>query len=62
MLIHTFVGLPAINIPATLSSNGLPIGLQLIGQNFQEKQLLSATKWLEQQLQFQHLNLDWLDT
>ena len=50
----SFQGVPAINVPATLSSQGLPIGLQLIGQNFQDKQLLTVAKWMEQQMQFPH--------
>ncbi|XP_072035694.1 glutamyl-tRNA(Gln) amidotransferase subunit A, mitochondrial-like [Amphiura filiformis] len=45
-------GVPAINVPITLSSHSLPIGLQLIGQNFQDRQLLTVAKWLEQQVQF----------
>jgi len=44
-----------------LTEDGLPIGLQLIGQAFKDKEMLMAAKWLEQQLQFQPLNLDFLD-
>lgn len=35
-------GLPAISLPCGLSGNGLPIGLQLIGDCFQEKKLIRA--------------------
>lgn len=35
-------GLPGISIPAGFSSNGLPIGLQLIGQPFREADLLAV--------------------
>ncbi len=35
-------GLPAMTLPAGLSSEGLPIGLQLIGDCFQEKKILRA--------------------
>lgn len=51
-------GIPAINIPVTLSSNGLPIGLQLIGQSFKEEELLKVAKWIEQQVNFPELELD----
>ncbi len=47
-------GVPAINVPAKLSSQGLPIGLQLTGQNFKDRQLLTIAKWFEQQVQFPH--------
>lgn len=35
-------GLPAISLPCGLDSNGLPIGLQLIGDCWQEEKLLKA--------------------
>ena len=35
-------GLPAVSLPCGVSSDGLPIGLQLIGDCFQEKKLISA--------------------
>lgn len=47
-------GVPALSIPCRLSSNGLPIGLQLIGQRFGEKRLLSVGKRLEKELDFKH--------
>ncbi|XP_066283764.1 glutamyl-tRNA(Gln) amidotransferase subunit A, mitochondrial-like [Branchiostoma lanceolatum] len=50
-------GVPAVNVPVALSEDGLPIGLQLIGPSFQEKTLLTAAKWLEQQVNFPHLQL-----
>ncbi|MFN7927277.1 MAG: Asp-tRNA(Asn)/Glu-tRNA(Gln) amidotransferase subunit GatA [Blastocatellia bacterium] len=36
------VGVPAISVPCGLSSDGLPIGLQLIGNHFDEARLLNA--------------------
>ncbi|XP_064629764.1 glutamyl-tRNA(Gln) amidotransferase subunit A, mitochondrial-like [Lineus longissimus] len=51
-------GLPAVTVPSYLSSNGLPIGLQFIGQAFKEKELLTVAKWFEQKVNFPHLNLD----
>jgi len=35
-------GLPAISVPCGIDSRGLPIGLQLIGDCFQEKKILRA--------------------
>ncbi|XP_072264815.1 glutamyl-tRNA(Gln) amidotransferase subunit A, mitochondrial [Pyxicephalus adspersus] len=45
-------GVPAITVPAGLSSRGLPLGLQFIGQAFREQQLLSVAKWFEKQMNF----------
>lgn len=42
-------GHPALSIPAGLSKEKLPIGIQLIGRHFREKQLLKAAKAFEQQ-------------
>ena len=39
-------GLPAISIPTGQSSNGMPFGLQLMSNHFEEAQLLSASKYL----------------
>jgi len=54
-------GLPAITLPVTLSSNQLPIGLQLIGRHFAEQQLLTIAKAVEQLVDFKPLSLDFLD-
>ena len=41
-------GLPAISVPCGEDGNGLPIGLQLIGDCFQEKKILRAAYSYEQ--------------
>jgi len=41
-------GLPALSQPVGLTSNGLPIGLQLIGQYWQESKLLSTVHLFQQ--------------
>ena len=41
-------GLPGISVPCGLDSKGLPIGLQLIGDCFQEKKILRAAYAFEQ--------------
>lgn len=43
-------GVPGISLPCGLSSNGLPIGIQLIGRHFDEARLLRAARNLEQAL------------
>ena len=45
-------GLPGISVPAGLSSEGLPLGLQLIGKTFDEETLLRAAFALEQAAEF----------
>ncbi|XP_069134824.1 glutamyl-tRNA(Gln) amidotransferase subunit A, mitochondrial-like isoform X2 [Argopecten irradians] len=54
-------GVPAVTVPAGLTTQGLPIGLQFIGQMFKDKEMLTVAKWYEQQVNFQPLNLDHLD-
>jgi aspartyl-tRNA(Asn)/glutamyl-tRNA(Gln) amidotransferase subunit A len=45
-------GVPGLSLPCGLSSSGLPIGIQLIGKQFDEAQLLRAAHNLEQALGF----------
>ena len=40
-------GLPAISVPAGMSANGLPLGLQLIGKAFDESSLFNASSVIE---------------
>jgi aspartyl-tRNA(Asn)/glutamyl-tRNA(Gln) amidotransferase subunit A len=40
-------GLPAISVPCGMDSKGLPIGLQLIGDCFQEKKIIQAAYTFE---------------
>lgn len=41
-------GLPGISVPAGLDTNGLPLGLQLIGKPFEEETLYQAANIIEQ--------------
>jgi aspartyl-tRNA(Asn)/glutamyl-tRNA(Gln) amidotransferase subunit A len=50
----SLAGLPAISIPSGLSENGLPLGLQLIGKQFDEQGVLDVAKALETALAFNH--------
>lgn len=43
----TVCGCPAISIPCGRSTNGLPVGLQLIGRPYREAELLSVAAWCE---------------
>jgi len=48
----SLAGLPAISIPAGLSADGLPLGLQLIGRAFDEATVLRAAGVLESAADF----------
>lgn len=45
-------GLPGISVPAGLSAEGLPLGLQLIGRPFEEEVLLRAARAVEEAADF----------
>jgi aspartyl-tRNA(Asn)/glutamyl-tRNA(Gln) amidotransferase subunit A len=47
-------GLPGISVPAGLSSDGLPLGLQVIGRAFDEAMVLRAGDVLERAAGFTH--------
>lgn len=46
-------GLPAISLPCGVDSKGLPIGLQLIGKHFGEKDIIRAAYSFEHQRSYQ---------
>jgi len=52
-------GLPGISVPAGLSENGLPLGLQLIGKAFDEATLLRAAQAVETAANFKHSPAKW---
>lgn len=45
----SLAGLPAVSVPCGTDRQGLPLGVQLVGAAFQEKLLLNAAYWLEQE-------------
>jgi aspartyl-tRNA(Asn)/glutamyl-tRNA(Gln) amidotransferase subunit A len=52
-------GLPGISVPAGLTANGLPLGLQLIGKAFDEGSLLRAARAVEDAAEFAHSPAKW---
>ena len=48
----SLAGLPAISLPAGLSSNGLPLGLQIIGKAFDEETVFRVAGVMEEAAQF----------
>ena len=46
----TMTGLPVITLPCGLGSEGLPLGVQLVGHSFEERGLLGAARWCEEAL------------
>jgi aspartyl-tRNA(Asn)/glutamyl-tRNA(Gln) amidotransferase subunit A len=52
-------GLPGIAVPAGLTANGLPLGLQLIGKAFDEATLLRAALAVETAADFKHSPAKW---
>ncbi|MGC2201006.1 MAG: amidase family protein, partial [Stellaceae bacterium] len=48
-------GVPAISVPAGLSADGLPLGLQITGRAFDEETVLRVGEVLESAAQFTHL-------
>ena len=52
-------GLPGISVPAGLTENGLPLGLQLIGKPFDEATLLRAALAVETAADFKHSPAKW---
>ncbi|MGB8274827.1 MAG: Asp-tRNA(Asn)/Glu-tRNA(Gln) amidotransferase subunit GatA [Alphaproteobacteria bacterium] len=50
----SLAGLPAMSLPAGLSGDGLPLGLQLIGRAFDEETVLRVAGVVEQAAGFKH--------
>lgn len=55
----SLAGLPGISIPAGLSAEGLPLGLQLLGQAFGESELLNVASVLESAAGFSQKPTKW---
>jgi aspartyl-tRNA(Asn)/glutamyl-tRNA(Gln) amidotransferase subunit A len=51
----SLAGLPGMSVPAGLGSDGLPLGLQIIGKAFDEQTVLDVGLAIEQAAQFNAL-------
>ena len=49
-------GLPGISVPCGVDKEGMPIGMQLIGNKFQEGTILNAAYTFEQKIKFRENN------
>jgi Asp-tRNA(Asn)/Glu-tRNA(Gln) amidotransferase A subunit family amidase len=49
--IWTFCGTPAINLPILQSADGLPMGVQIVGEKNDDARLFRSTRWLLDRLQ-----------
>ena len=45
-------GLPAISIPCGVNGDNMPIGMQLIGNKFEEEKILNVAYAFEQEYKF----------
>jgi aspartyl-tRNA(Asn)/glutamyl-tRNA(Gln) amidotransferase subunit A len=55
-------GLPGLSVPAGLSAEGLPLGLQIIGKAFDEETVLRAGRAIERAANFTHKPSVWWTT
>ncbi|MCF8466715.1 MAG: Asp-tRNA(Asn)/Glu-tRNA(Gln) amidotransferase subunit GatA [Sneathiella sp.] len=55
----SLAGLPGISVPAGLSKDGLPLGLQLLGRPFDEETVFRAAGVLEEAAAFTAVPADW---
>jgi aspartyl-tRNA(Asn)/glutamyl-tRNA(Gln) amidotransferase subunit A len=45
-------GVPVVSIPCGLADDGMPVGLQLVGRQNQDKALLGVAEWCERRIGF----------
>ncbi len=55
----SLAGLPAMSVPAMLNSDGLPLGLQLVGKAYDEQTVLDAGLAIQQRSGFDHAPEKW---
>jgi Asp-tRNA(Asn)/Glu-tRNA(Gln) amidotransferase A subunit family amidase len=50
----TLCGMPAVSLPLMQGENGLPLGVQLVGQRHGDARLLRTARWLSGQVEGKH--------
>lgn len=50
-------GIPAVTLPITLNSEGLPLSLQLMAPMGRDAEMLSAAKWIEMTVKYPRLHI-----
>jgi Asp-tRNA(Asn)/Glu-tRNA(Gln) amidotransferase A subunit family amidase len=55
--IWTYCGVPALTLPLLTGSNGMPIGVQLVGRRNYDGRLLRSAEWLSKRLQDEGQNI-----
>ncbi|MEZ5876489.1 MAG: amidase [Tepidamorphaceae bacterium] len=46
----TLMGTPCVNVPGLFATNGMPLGVQIVGAAMTDRQTLQASAWLEKAL------------
>ena len=54
--IWTYLGMPSLSMPLLTGSNNLPIGVQLVGQKFEDARLLRTGNWLKNKIKKRWIN------
>ena len=49
----SLAGLPASSVPAALSTNGLPLGMQVVTKHFDEEMLIKVSSAIERNINLQ---------
>ena len=44
--IWTYLGMPALSLPLLEGENGMPLGIQIVGEKFDDSRLLRTSNWL----------------
>mgnify|MGYP000311697816 CR=1 FL=1 len=42
----TYLGMPALSLPLLVGENGMPLGIQIVGEKFDDSRLLRTSNWL----------------
>jgi Asp-tRNA(Asn)/Glu-tRNA(Gln) amidotransferase A subunit family amidase len=44
--IWTYLGMPALSLPLLEDKSGMPLGIQIVGEKFDDSRLLRTSNWL----------------